>query len=122
MTDLSNHPTQLASAWLADFAAALERGDVDAAVALFDDDCYWRDLVSFTWNIKTHGGPRRDPRDARAPGWPTSSRAALAVEGEATEAGGVTEAWFTLRDRASARGTGHLRLRGRQVPGRCSRR
>src|SRR5215216_1157490 len=49
MTDLSTHPTQIASAWLADFASALERRDVDAAVALFDPDCYWRDLVAFTW-------------------------------------------------------------------------
>jgi putative flavoprotein involved in K+ transport len=26
-------------------------------VALFDADCYWRDLVSFTWNICTQEGP-----------------------------------------------------------------
>ena len=45
MTDMSTPPNQLASAWLADFSAVLERGDVDAAVALFAPDCYWRDLV-----------------------------------------------------------------------------
>src|SRR5689334_16350174 len=50
MTDMSTHPTQLAGAWLADFSSALERGDVDAAVALFEPECYWRDLVAFTWN------------------------------------------------------------------------
>ena len=48
MTDLSTHPTQRAGAWLADFTSALERTDVDAAVALFEPDCYWRDLVAFT--------------------------------------------------------------------------
>ena len=53
MTDLSTHPTQIASAWLADFTSALERQDIDAAVALFEPDCYWRDLVAFTWNIRT---------------------------------------------------------------------
>jgi putative flavoprotein involved in K+ transport len=42
-----------AGRWLADFDAALQRGDIDAAVAMFHDDCYWRDLLSFTWNIKT---------------------------------------------------------------------
>ena len=38
MTDLSTHPTQMASAWLADFTTVLERQDVDAAVALFAPD------------------------------------------------------------------------------------
>ena len=57
MTDLATHPTQAASAWLADFGAALEGQDIDAAVALFDADSYWRDLVAFTWNICTQEGP-----------------------------------------------------------------
>ena len=35
--------------------------------------------------------------------WLTPQPTALAVEGEATEAGGVTEGWFTLRDRRGAR-------------------
>ena len=35
---------------------ALAGGDLDRAVALFHDDCYWRDLVTFTWNIKTVEG------------------------------------------------------------------
>ena len=38
------------------FGAALERGDIAAAVACFQDDCYWRDLVTFTWNIHTSEG------------------------------------------------------------------
>ena len=38
MTDLSAHPTQAASAWFADFQSALERHDIDAAMALFDAD------------------------------------------------------------------------------------
>jgi len=36
------------NSFLATFAAALEQGDIDAAVELFAQDCYWRDLVSFT--------------------------------------------------------------------------
>ena len=51
-------PTQQVSEWLAALGAALERGDVAGAVALFGDDSYWRDLVSFTWNITTAGGQR----------------------------------------------------------------
>ncbi|SCK62155.1 putative flavoprotein involved in K+ transport [Variovorax sp. HW608] len=109
MTDLSVHPTQIASAWLADFNAALERQDIDAAVALFDADSYWRDLVAFTWNIRTQEGPEaiRAMLNARlADTKPTS----FALEGEATEADGIVDAWFTF-ETAVARGRGHLRLR-----------
>ncbi len=35
---------------------ALSAGDVERAVELFQTDCYWRDLVTFTWNIKTMEG------------------------------------------------------------------
>ena len=109
MTDLSTHPTQMASAWLADFESVLERGDIDAAVALFAPESYWRDLVAFTWNICTQEGPDaiRAMLTARlADTQPT----AFAVEGEASEAGGVLEAWFTF-ETAVARGRGHLRLK-----------
>src|SRR3982751_1755302 len=109
MSDLSAHPTQIAGAWLADFTSALESNDVDGAIALFETDCYWRDLVSFTWNISTQEGPE-------AIGAMLSARlvdtkpTTFAVEGEATEAGGVVEAWFTF-ETAVARGRGHVRLR-----------
>jgi putative flavoprotein involved in K+ transport len=49
-------PTQRAARWLDSFGAALARADAKAVAALFDDDCYWRDLVSFTWNIRTQEG------------------------------------------------------------------
>jgi len=32
---------------------ALAAEDIDAVLDLFVDDGYWRDLISFTWNIKT---------------------------------------------------------------------
>jgi len=109
MTDLSTHPTQAASAWLADFSSALTRNDVDTAVALFEPDSYWRDLVAFTWNIRTQEGPEaiRAMLEARlADTKPT----AFAVEGDATESGGVIDAWFSF-ETGVARGRGHLRLR-----------
>ena len=49
--------TESASGWLSSFGAALERGDVGAVAAMFAGESYWRDLVSFTWNIKTLEGP-----------------------------------------------------------------
>ena len=109
MTDLSAHPTQAASAWFADFQSALERQDIVATMVLFGADSYWRDLVAFTWNICTQEGPDaiRAMLQARlADVKPT----AFAVEGQATEAGGVIDAWFTF-ETAVARGRGHLRLK-----------
>jgi putative flavoprotein involved in K+ transport len=109
MTDLSNHPTQLASAWLADFTSALTRNDVEAAIALFEPDSYWRDLVAFTWNISTQEGPEaiRAMLKARLA---DTQPSAFEVEGEATQADGVIDAWFTF-ETGVARGRGHLRLR-----------
>ena len=49
-------PTARAAAWLARLEAALAARDSAAAAALFDDECYWRDLVSFTWNLRTEEG------------------------------------------------------------------
>ena len=109
MTDLSTHPTQAAGAWLADFSSALESQDIDAAVALFDADSYWRDLVAFTWNISTQEGPEaiRAMLQARLA---DTRPGAFTVEGPATEAGGVIDAWFTF-ETGVARGRGHLRLK-----------
>jgi len=39
--------------WLQKFGSALERGDINAAAGLFEPGGFWRDLVSFTWNLKT---------------------------------------------------------------------
>src|SRR5262245_42091432 len=56
MTDRSSSPTMKAADWLSQFAAALDQKDWPGAVSLFCDECYWRDLVAFTWNIKTLEG------------------------------------------------------------------
>ncbi|MBX0326119.1 NAD(P)/FAD-dependent oxidoreductase [Oscillochloris sp. ZM17-4] len=110
MSDGARTPTERVSAWLAGFGDALGRGDIPAAVDMFEDDCYWRDLVSFTWNIKTVEG--KDAIGAmlaatldqvKPSGWQ--------ISGEATEAGGVTDAWITF-ETAVSRGKGHIRMKG----------
>ena len=103
-------PTEQATRWLDDFGRALARGDIDATLALFDPDCYWRDLVAFTWNIRTQEGPAaiRAMLQARLA---DSKPSNFAIEGEATEADGITDAWFTF-ETGVARGRGHLRLKG----------
>jgi putative flavoprotein involved in K+ transport len=103
-------PSRRASQWLADFGAALATGQADAALPLFDAECYWRDLVAFTWNIRTQEGTAaiRDMLSARLADTAPSN---FALEGEATEADDVVDAWFTF-DTAVARGRGHVRLKG----------
>ena len=58
MTDTAVQPAAAAvDQWLASFEEALTAGDTAAASELFLEDSYWRDLVSFTWNLKTVEGP-----------------------------------------------------------------
>jgi len=103
-------PTQQAANWLAAFGEALTRGDIPAAVAMFDDECYWRDLVTFTWNIKTCES--RDDISAMLQATLGKVKPGnWQVEGEATTGNGVTEAWFAF-ETAVARGRGLLRLKG----------
>lgn len=93
------------------FGGALEAGDIDTAVALFQADCYWRDLVSFTWNIKTMEGQEqvRDMLGAQLSA--TQPTAWQIADGEiATEEGGITTAWISF-ETGVARGYGLLRLK-----------
>ena len=90
---------------------ALEKGDAKAAAALFQADSYWRDLVAFTWNLKTMEGPDAilamleaqlptlKPRDLRLD--PTESP---------TSTGNVTEGWIEF-ETETGRGYGHIRLK-----------
>jgi putative flavoprotein involved in K+ transport len=106
----ANTPSQQAQRWLDAFGAALASGQPDNVLPLFDADCYWRDLVSFTWNIRTQEG-HDAVRDMLAARQTDAGASNFQLEGEATEADGVTEAWFTFETRVS-RGRGHLRLKG----------
>ncbi len=103
-------PNEVADAWLASFEQSLLRHDLDAAVALFGDDCYWRDLVSFTWNICTQENPG-EVRAMLASRLDDVAPSNWRREGDASTADGVTEAWFTFETRL-ARGRGNLRLIG----------
>jgi putative flavoprotein involved in K+ transport len=99
------------TAWLSTFGDALAAGDPAAAAALFTEDCFWRDLVAFTWNIKTLEG--RDAISAMlAETLPSVQPGGWAITGgeEPADAGGVTEAWIDF-ETATGRGRGHLRLR-----------
>jgi len=106
-------PSNQAATWLASFARALEASDVTAASGLFADESYWRDLLTFTWNIKTMEGRAAIEAMLRET-LATTSPSAWTLTGEATSDGGVIEAWFTF-ETAAAWGQGVMRLRD----GRC---
>ena len=56
MSDTAVQPAHAVDQWLAGFDEALTAGDPAAAAQLFLEDSYWRDLVAFTWNLKTVEG------------------------------------------------------------------
>ena len=108
-----NSPTQQATDWLNAFGSALEANDIDAAIDLFQDDCYWRDLVSFTWNIKTVEG-KDEIRDMLNACNARTAPSNWHLQEDATEADGVIDAWFYFETGVSC-GSGHARL----IDGKC---
>ena len=97
----ANTPSSAAADWLASFAESLKRGDAVATAALFAKDGYWRDLLSFTWNIVTLEG---------RPAIAEMLAARLAEVRPESFLAGDREGWFTF-ETAQGRGTGHVRLK-----------
>lgn len=50
----STTPAEHVKQWLRSFEKALAQGSERDLKALFADDCHWRDLLAFTWNITPH--------------------------------------------------------------------
>ena len=97
-------------AWLSRFETALTAGDAEGASTCFAETCFWRDLIAFTWNIKTLEG--RDGIAAMLAAQLASVRPRhFTLEEAASEAGDTTEAWIAF-ETEHARGSGYLRLKG----------
>ncbi len=101
-------PQERVDAWLSDFEAALSVRDIDRIAAKFAPNSYWRDLIAFSWNIKTLEG--RDQiagmlnarlADTAPSGFQT--RETPTVDGDVLTA-------FIEFETAVGRGVGHLRL------------
>jgi putative flavoprotein involved in K+ transport len=108
---LDKAPNAQVNSVLSRLDEALAAGDIDAAVALFQDDCYWRDLVTFTWNIRTMEGKdairdmlKTQLQSVKPSAW------ALAQGEDATEDEGVVSGWIVF-ETGVARGFGHIRLK-----------
>ena len=115
MTDTIDHAateTDAATAvanWLSSFEEALTSGDAEAAGNLFLATGFWRDLVAFTWNIKTVEGPE-GVKDLVASTAGRVKPSGFRTTEEPTEADGVTDAWIAFETEVG-RGSGHLRLK-----------
>ncbi|AKS33057.1 flavin-containing monooxygenase [Mycolicibacterium goodii] len=106
-------PQERVDAWLADFESALAARDIERVVSKFAVDSFWRDLVAFTWNIKTVEGHEgiadmltarladTDPSGFRTAEPPTED-----IDGDTV----ITSAFIEF-ETATGRGNGHLRLR-----------
>ena len=102
-------PAQRVDAWLADFEAALAVRDIDRVAGMFAVDSFWRDLVSFTWNLKTMEGREQitDMLTTRLAGTDPSG---FRTRETPTADEGVTTAFIEF-ETAVGRGVGHLRLK-----------
>jgi putative flavoprotein involved in K+ transport len=99
--------------WLTAFERHLAAGESAAAAALFEEGAFWRDMVAFTWNIKTMEGPAQIADCLTA----TLARVRpqhFQIEGCARETEDGTEARFSF-ETSVFQGRGHVRLRD----GRC---
>lgn len=106
-------PNDIANDWLAKLDESLRSQDIDAALDLFEEECFWRDFISFTWNLKTLEGKPEIRRmleatldHVRPSGW--------RLAGDASGDQESVEAWVDF-DTSQARGHAHLRLRN----GKC---
>ena len=93
------------------FEQALTANDIDAVLDHFVDECFWRDLVSFTWNIKTMESKEDIRCMLQAQLSSVSPKGWSIVEDEiATEEGGIVTAWINF-ETAVTRGYGLIRLK-----------
>jgi putative flavoprotein involved in K+ transport len=100
-------PMAEATAWLAGFAEALAKGDIAGVLDRFATDCYWRDLVSFSWNVKTFEGKGQIRAMLEATLAGTAPRDWHVTR--ASGSGGKVEAWFSF-ETAAGSGEGIFRL------------
>ncbi len=94
---------------------ALGNKDVDAVAALFQDECYWRDLVLFTWNLRTLEG-RDQIRDMLRHQLEQVEpvRFNLDPKEAVSDDDGLLQGWIEIETNR-ARGYGHIRVRDGRI-------
>ncbi|MFZ1162389.1 FAD-dependent oxidoreductase [Mycobacterium sp.] len=108
---ITQSPEARIQSWLADFESALAAHDIDRVVAKFGPDSIWRDLVAFTWNVKTVEGREGIADMLRARLADTDPSGFRTRETPTDDGDGVASAFIEF-ETAVGRGVGHLRLKG----------
>ena len=57
--EITQSAQDLAAEWLEGWVLAIERQDAPAAAGMFAEEGYWRDILSFTWDLRTFHGTAR---------------------------------------------------------------
>ncbi|MDN5782557.1 MAG: hypothetical protein L0H23_11160, partial [Luteimonas sp.] len=96
---------------LASLDKTLASRDIEGALELFAEECYWRDFLSFTWNLKTVEG-KDEIRDMLEQCLDRVQPSDWSVYDTdfANHADGVTEGFITF-DTPIAGGYGYIRLK-----------
>ena len=94
--------------WMESFALALEQGDGAKVAELFGDDCYWRDLVSFTWNMTTVEGREEIAKLVDATCSHVQPQNFVVTDSSTTD--GITDVWFIF-ETVVGRGSGLMRIK-----------
>ncbi|HEV7422505.1 MAG TPA: NAD(P)/FAD-dependent oxidoreductase [Mycobacterium sp.] len=113
-TAAATSPQERVDAWLADFELALASRDIERVVDKFAVDSFWRDLVAFTWNIKTVEG-RDGVADMLTERLAPTDPIGFRTREPATDDGGGVVSAFIEFETAVGRGIGHLRLKDDQA-------
>jgi len=107
-------PTTIASEWLRQFGEALEQRETDRAADLFMAEGWWRDLLAFTWDLRTFHGAKtiaaalgRTVAAAEPRGFRLEPGREPTLTG--TDAARTVEAFYRFETRL-ARGRGFIRL------------
>ncbi|GAA1598473.1 NAD(P)/FAD-dependent oxidoreductase [Kribbella karoonensis] len=114
MTQTEEKPTSRQSAddratnWLTAFEDALRKRDISRAAGLFATTSFWRDLVAFTWNLKTVENPD-GVADLLTNTVENTDPSGFRLTEPADAADGVVTAWFEF-ETGVGRGAGLLRL------------
>ena len=99
----------IAEEWLQSFSEALESRDAQRVADSFEPGGFWRDFVSFTWNLHTAEGREQIEKVAAETLGHVSPRNWCITEEPVTD-GGVTTAWLDFETNAG-KGQAVVRIR-----------
>ncbi|MGL4405018.1 MAG: flavin-containing monooxygenase [Notoacmeibacter sp.] len=112
---LDQSTTKSVSKVLESLNKGLKKNDAKAVAHCFEQDGYWRDLASFTWNIKTLEGRPAIETMVKAQQSQINACDFTITRGETPEDDGtVQQAWIDF-ETEHGRGHGHIRIRNGKI-------